>query len=60
MKQLIKIFVINEVIEILTPFLITFGILLALGFIFLIFCIVYKVITILKEKQNDKRRSNIL
>jgi hypothetical protein len=48
MTQLIKIFVIQEVIEILRPFLITFGILLALGFIFLIFCIVYKVITILK------------
>lgn len=51
MKQLIKIFVINEVIEILTPFLIIFGILLALAFIFLVFCIVCKIISIVKENE---------
>ena len=51
MKQLIKIFVIDEVIDILMPFLVLFGILLALGFIFLIFCIVYKIISIVKENK---------
>lgn len=54
MRQLIKIFVINEVIEILTPFLIIFGVFLAFGFIFLVFCIVYKIISIVKENQNAK------
>lgn len=55
MRQLIKIFVINEVIEILRPFLIIFGVLLALGFIFLAFCIVLKIISIVRGKKDEER-----
>lgn len=51
MRQLIKIFVIQEVIDILTPFLIIFGVLLALAFIFLVFCIVCKIISIVRENK---------